>query len=165
MCLQQQISILEWFLKDHVTLTTGVMMLKIIWSNKCSLIEYKRLLSKALRNLSDPKHLNRRVSYVLMNVLNESVWTAVIIVVFKEYLCTVASLFLWCFRLSPEAGDCYARGSEHAAVYSLRAGSAYRLAAGTTGEKGRSAQHSKWPARWEGTTDIYTLKHILFFVY
>ncbi len=28
MFLQQQISILEWFLKDHVTLKTGVMMLK-----------------------------------------------------------------------------------------------------------------------------------------
>ncbi len=27
--LEQQISILEWFLKDHVTLKTGVMMLKI----------------------------------------------------------------------------------------------------------------------------------------
>ncbi len=26
---EQQISILEWFLKDHVTLKTGVMMLKI----------------------------------------------------------------------------------------------------------------------------------------
>ncbi len=29
MFLEQQISILEWFLKDHVTLKTGVMMLKI----------------------------------------------------------------------------------------------------------------------------------------
>ncbi len=29
MFLDQQISILEWFLKDHVTLKTGVMMLKI----------------------------------------------------------------------------------------------------------------------------------------
>ncbi len=28
-CLKHQISILEWFLKDHVTLKTGVMMLKI----------------------------------------------------------------------------------------------------------------------------------------
>ncbi len=27
--LKQQISILEWFLKDHVTLKTGEMMLKI----------------------------------------------------------------------------------------------------------------------------------------
>ncbi len=27
--LEQQIIILEWFLKDHVTLKTGVMMLKI----------------------------------------------------------------------------------------------------------------------------------------
>jgi len=27
--LKQQIIILEWFLKDHVTLKTGVMMLKI----------------------------------------------------------------------------------------------------------------------------------------
>ncbi len=27
--LEQQISILEWFLMDHVTLKTGVMMLKI----------------------------------------------------------------------------------------------------------------------------------------
>ncbi len=29
MFLKQQISILEWFLKDHVTLKTEVMMLKI----------------------------------------------------------------------------------------------------------------------------------------
>ncbi len=29
MYLEQLISILEWFLKDHVTLKTGVMMLKI----------------------------------------------------------------------------------------------------------------------------------------
>ncbi len=29
MFIEQQISILEWFLKDHVTLKTGVMMLKI----------------------------------------------------------------------------------------------------------------------------------------
>ncbi len=29
MFLDQQISILEWFLKNHVTLKTGVMMLKI----------------------------------------------------------------------------------------------------------------------------------------
>ncbi len=29
MFLEQQISILEWFLKDHVTLKTGVMILKI----------------------------------------------------------------------------------------------------------------------------------------
>ncbi len=29
MFLEQQISILEWFLKDHVTLKPGVMMLKI----------------------------------------------------------------------------------------------------------------------------------------
>ncbi len=31
MFLEQQISILEWFLKDHVTLKTGVMMLNIFW--------------------------------------------------------------------------------------------------------------------------------------
>ncbi len=29
MFLEQQTSILEWFLKDHVTMKTGVMMLKI----------------------------------------------------------------------------------------------------------------------------------------
>ncbi len=29
MFLEQQVSILEWFLKDHVTLKSGVMMLKI----------------------------------------------------------------------------------------------------------------------------------------
>ncbi len=29
MFIEQQISILEWFLKDHVTLKTGVMTLKI----------------------------------------------------------------------------------------------------------------------------------------
>ncbi len=29
MFLEQQIGVLEWFLKDHVTLKTGVMMLKI----------------------------------------------------------------------------------------------------------------------------------------
>ncbi len=33
--LEQQISILHWFLKDHVTLKTGVMMLKIqLWSQQ-----------------------------------------------------------------------------------------------------------------------------------
>ncbi len=30
MFLEQQISILEWFLKDHVTLKTGVIMQKIV---------------------------------------------------------------------------------------------------------------------------------------
>ncbi len=35
MFLEQQISMLEWFLKDHVTLKTGVMMLKIqLWSQE-----------------------------------------------------------------------------------------------------------------------------------
>ncbi len=29
MFLEQQISILEWFVKDYVTMKTGVMMLKI----------------------------------------------------------------------------------------------------------------------------------------
>ncbi len=76
MFLEQQISMFEWFLKDHVTLKTGVMMLKIqlcitgincilkyiqissyykflyfaillsFWSNKCSLGEHKKLLLK-----------------------------------------------------------------------------------------------------------------------
>ncbi len=33
--IEQQISILEWFLKDHVTLKTGVTMLKIqLWSQQ-----------------------------------------------------------------------------------------------------------------------------------
>ncbi len=33
--LEQQIGILEWFLKDHVTLKTAVMMLKIqLWSKE-----------------------------------------------------------------------------------------------------------------------------------
>jgi len=33
MFLEHQIIILEWFLKDHVTLKTGVMMLNIqLWS-------------------------------------------------------------------------------------------------------------------------------------
>ncbi len=32
--LEQQISILEWFLKDHVTLKTEVMMLKIQFSSQ-----------------------------------------------------------------------------------------------------------------------------------
>ncbi len=30
---QQQISILEWFLKDHVTLKTGVMLLTVMEIN------------------------------------------------------------------------------------------------------------------------------------
>jgi len=33
MCVDHQILILEWFLKDHVTLKTGVMMLKITGIN------------------------------------------------------------------------------------------------------------------------------------
>ncbi len=35
--LEHQISILEWFLKDHVTLKTGVMMLKINISKICKI--------------------------------------------------------------------------------------------------------------------------------
>ncbi len=57
----QQVSILEWFLKDHVTLKPGVMMLKTplwhksfeninvllyFWSNKCSFGEQKKLNNK-----------------------------------------------------------------------------------------------------------------------
>lgn len=61
-----------------------------------------------------------------------------------------------CFRLSPEAGDCYARGDEHTAGNSLRAGPAQSLAAGTTGEKDRSAEHSTWPARWEGVLPLHS---------
>jgi len=35
MVLEYQIIILEWFLKDHVTLKTGVTMLKIqLWSKE-----------------------------------------------------------------------------------------------------------------------------------
>jgi len=35
MFLDQQIIILEWFLKDHVTLKTAVMMMKIqLWSQE-----------------------------------------------------------------------------------------------------------------------------------
>ncbi len=34
MFLEQQISILEWFLKDHVTLKTGVMMLKFSFARR-----------------------------------------------------------------------------------------------------------------------------------
>jgi len=33
-CFQHEISILEWFLKDHVTLKTWVMMLKIYSNTK-----------------------------------------------------------------------------------------------------------------------------------
>jgi len=41
MFLEQQIIILEWFLKDHVTLKTGVMMLKIqLWSQEYITFEY-----------------------------------------------------------------------------------------------------------------------------
>ncbi len=47
--MSQQISILEWFLKDHVTLKTGVMMLKMklliteIKKNECIVIEISYL--------------------------------------------------------------------------------------------------------------------------
>jgi len=40
MFLEQQIIILDWFLKDHVTLKTGGMMLKIqLWSQQYIAIE------------------------------------------------------------------------------------------------------------------------------
>ncbi len=81
MFLEQQIIILEWFLKDHVTLKTGVMMLKIqlfhhgkklcnivtifhnitvfavFLINKCSLDELKKT---SLKNLTDPEHFMSR---------------------------------------------------------------------------------------------------------
>ncbi len=61
MFIMQQVSILEWFLKDHVTLKPGVMMLKTqlwhksfeninvllyFWSNKCSFGEQKKRNNK-----------------------------------------------------------------------------------------------------------------------
>ncbi len=40
--IEQQISISDWFLKDHVTLKTGVMMLKIqLWHHRNKLICFK----------------------------------------------------------------------------------------------------------------------------
>ncbi len=90
MFLEQQISISERSLKDHVTLKTGVMMLETqlgitgiyyilqyinrensyyftillfllhFWSNKCSFVERKRLLLKT-KNCTDPKLLGWNV--------------------------------------------------------------------------------------------------------
>ncbi len=42
---EKQVSILEWFLKDHVTLKTGVMMQKIQLRNKLinSILKYIRI--------------------------------------------------------------------------------------------------------------------------
>ncbi len=91
MLLEPQISILEWFLKDHVTLKTGVIqlwyhintlhiqiysnrkvilncnnmftLLQLFWSIKCSLGEHTRLLSKPRKsNLPDIKLLNDSVA-------------------------------------------------------------------------------------------------------
>ncbi len=45
MLLEDQISILEWFLKDHVTLKTGVMMLKIQLRNHRNKVHFKISLS------------------------------------------------------------------------------------------------------------------------
>ncbi len=47
MFLEQQISILEWFLKDHVTLKTGVMTLK------CSYLKLLDFICKNLLNNSN----------------------------------------------------------------------------------------------------------------
>ncbi len=57
MFLEQQISILEWFLKDHVTYHTGVMMLKIQLynhSNKLYLkyIQTENWIEIILQNIS-----------------------------------------------------------------------------------------------------------------
>jgi len=53
-----QISILQLFLKDHVTLKTGVMMLLMFllyfWSNKCRRVKHKRLLLKTFKILPIP---------------------------------------------------------------------------------------------------------------
>jgi len=50
--LAQQISILEWFLKDHVTLKTGLFHnITVFFTNKSNLAEHKRLLSKNLTDL------------------------------------------------------------------------------------------------------------------
>ncbi len=46
MFLKQQISILEWFLKDHVTLKTGVMMLKIQLYNQRNKLHFKIYLNR-----------------------------------------------------------------------------------------------------------------------
>jgi len=65
MFLEHQISMLEWFLKDHVTLKTGVMMLKIqlcitginyiLKYVKIENGEHKRLFSKTLKKSYEPQ--------------------------------------------------------------------------------------------------------------
>ncbi len=50
MFLEQQISILEWFLKDHVTLKTGVMMLKINFYHRNNyILKYIQIESSCLK--------------------------------------------------------------------------------------------------------------------
>ncbi len=48
MFLEQQISILECFLKDHVKLKTDISFV-VFWSNKCSFDERKRILLKEFK--------------------------------------------------------------------------------------------------------------------
>ncbi len=62
MFLEQQNSILEWFLKDHVTLKTGVMAAEkqALSSRKKNYIK-NTIKSIYFLNLTDPKHLNSSV--------------------------------------------------------------------------------------------------------
>ncbi len=92
---EQQISTLVWFMKDHVTLKTGLMMLKIqlcltgincmlkhiklendsitillfllyFWSNKCSFGAHKRLISKKCEKPYQPQTFERKCIDILI---------------------------------------------------------------------------------------------------
>ncbi len=60
--IRQQISILEWFLKDHVTLKTGEMMLKI----QLRITEINYILKSLIEN----QYFKCNISYYLFDQIN-----------------------------------------------------------------------------------------------
>ncbi len=172
MFLEQQISILEWFLKGNVTLKTGVMMLKIqlyiteinyilqyktvIWNcnnillyfslNKCSHSEQKRLLPKTL-NLTDYKLLNRILVFILhWQVLNE-----LEMICFTLHLCVLFIAVYACI-------DIHMKCSKLAAYFSLDGGRKLDIVWNTWlfmfGLK------PSWPRQLSSTQSYYTFPKI-----
>ncbi len=67
MFLKQQIIILEWFLKDHVALKTGVMMLKIVLPSGINYILKSQIESRYFKLLY---YLKILLIYCIFTVIN-----------------------------------------------------------------------------------------------
>ncbi len=107
MFLEQQISILEWFLKDHMTLNAGVMMLKIqlcitginciIQLKKNIKIFYFRSNKISLGENSFKYEINKLCSLCVVNYWLQRVWNHQNFILYHLYfIFSDGDLILYC---------------------------------------------------------------------